>query len=101
MKRDMLELIIPKFILSLFGWNKISLDSSQYNVIKYISQELKVPKEEVLWMFVELGQALAITSQSDPTCNRSLKERGENLPEYKNWERIAKLNYELHQEGQK
>ncbi len=98
--KDFLELIIPKFILSLFGWHKISLDGPQYDVIVYIAKELKLSKEEVLWMYVELGQSLAIASQNDPAVRRSLNEREKHLSEYKNWERIAKLNYDLHKEGE-
>jgi len=43
---------------------------------------------------------MAIASQTDLAIQKSLNERKKHFPEYENWERIAKLNFELHQEGQ-
>ena len=97
---NFLELIIPKFILSLFGWHKISLDNPQHNVVTYVAAELDLSKEEVMWMYIELGQSLACASQNDPAVKRSLDKRAENLSEYENWNSIAKLTYELNQKGQ-
>ena len=87
------------FIDRIFG-RKIKLDQGQYNVITGIANELGIPKEEVLWVFVELGQHLAISSQESKVLEENL-DRRKNLPEYKNWKEIARLNYEMFKLAQK
>lgn len=81
-------------------FRRVKLSKEQYKVVSQIAKELKISKEEVLWVFVELGMNLLIISQKDPKVSKKLKQR-EDLPEYKNWEAIAKLQYKYWLAGAK
>lgn len=92
--------IIRRYVISFLPRRKIKLDQNQYNVVITIATELGIPKEEVLWIFVEFGQMLAITSQQDKMVSKSINKRKKYCPEYKNWEEIAKLNYKYWKAGE-
>lgn len=90
-------------LLNLFSRSKkVELDRDQYTVINGIANELNIPKEEVLWLFIEFGQQLAIASQTEGNeeLAKSIDKRG-HLPEYKNWKEIARINYQNWQTGGK
>lgn len=91
--------IIKKYATRLFVSRKIKLDPVQHKVIVGMANELNIPKEEVLWMLVEFGQGLAILSQKNEALKKEMNVRKKHLSEYKNWDRIAKLNYEIWKAG--
>ena len=91
--------IVKRVLSSLFITRKIKLDEDQHNVTLGIAKELKIPKEEVLWMFVEFGQGLMTITQENKSVSKAMDKR-KHLPEYKNWKRIAKLLYEFHKAGE-
>ena len=79
-------------------FRRVKLSKEQHNVVIQITKELKLPKEEVLWVLVELGMNLLVISQQNPKVSKELKQR-ENMLEYKNWEAIAKLQYKYYLAG--
>lgn len=84
---------------NIFNLFYIKLSYEQYNVIYSIAKELKIPPKKVLWIFIEFGQGLLILSQQNKSIAKEIKKRNK-LPEYKNWEKIAKLHYEFWKAGE-
>lgn len=82
----------------MFWQRKIKLDENQHNTITGMADELGLPKEEVLWMMVDFGMGLAVLSQENKSISDVMTEKG-HLPEYKNWERIAKLSHKNFKAG--
>lgn len=101
----------PFFILrrikELFKSKRLKLDNDQYILIEQISKELNISKGEVLFMLIEFGQMLMITSQAqDENGNKSpleetIEKKFGNLPEYRNWNKIAAVVYESFKAGEK
>lgn len=79
---------------------RIEVAPEQHQVIIAIADELKISKEEILWVFVEFGQSLAASSQENKAIYNAISKRN-HFPEYKNWERISKLLYEFLIAGKK
>lgn len=84
------------FVLIPFT-KKTKLDKTQDTIITSISKELNIPKEEVLWVFIEMGNTFMILSQEPEEGNkklaRDIDKRG-HLKEYRHWKEIAKIVHE-------
>lgn len=82
--------------MKLLGFLKrIKLEKHQHSLITGIARELNIPKEEVLFMFVEFGNTFMILSQEKENVllAEDIDKRG-HLKEYKHWKEIAKITYE-------
>jgi len=85
------------FIAYLSFLKKVKLHKHQEEFIQGISRELNIPKEEVLWLFIEFGQILMLYTQSQGEGNQQIAKdvdaRG-HLEEYKHWKDVAKIVHE-------
>jgi hypothetical protein len=85
--------------MNLFGSKKMKLAEEQYISVVGIANELGIPKEEVLWMFVELGLTLSVLSNENESLKNMLESRGD-FPEYKHWQEITELQYKNWKAGE-
>lgn len=82
------------FVLLPFT-KRTQLEKNQDYLITSIAKELNIPKEEVLWVFIEMGNTFMILSQE--TGNEELAKNIDNrghLKGYKHWKEIAKIVHE-------
>lgn len=74
-------------------FNTIKIEKVQKELITGIAKELDISAEEVLWMFIEMGNTFLILSQEDAELAKGIDTRG-HLKEYKHWKQIAKVVHE-------
>ncbi len=66
-----------------------------------VAKETNLSKEEVLWMFVELGAMMMVFSQEEMSVTVIIRKTAKSSKELKNWEIIAKATYGLFIDGGK
>jgi hypothetical protein len=83
------------FIAILGFFKKVKLEKNQDYFITSIAKELNIPKEEVLWVFIEMGNTCMILSQEkgNEELAKDIDNRG-HLKEYKHWKEIAHIVHE-------
>lgn len=88
--------IVAIVFITLLGFsNKIKLEKNQDYLITSIAKELNIPKGEVVWILIEMGNTFMVLSQEkgNEELIKDIDNRG-HLEGYKHWKEIAKILHE-------